>query len=255
MANDVRSYIVTGAAGGIGGATSARLLATGANVLGVDISARRLETAAERFRDLPGRFETFRSSLDSEEAGQAVAAAALEAFGSIHGLANIAGGMVNFRAELMGAPLSTIGLDYFRRTFALNLDTAFIMCKAVEPHMSERGYGKIVNIASLAAFANDHEQGDTAYSTAKWAVIGLSKVLNLAVGPSGIRVNCVAPGLVMTDAVRAVHGEEFYERQRRLTTLGVFPTLENLAETIAFLLEPPSDAISGEVIKVAAGAR
>lgn len=255
MPTNLRTYIVTGAAGGIGGATAARLLSAGSNVLGVDISGRRLALAAERFSGMAGKFEILQSGIDSEEEGQKIVAHALDAFGSLHGLANIAGGMVNFRAELMGGPISGIGLDYFRKSFALNVDTAFIMSKAVEPHMAEQHYGKIVNIASIAAFANDYASGDVAYSTAKTAVIGLTKILNLAVGPSGIRVNCVAPGLVMSEAVRAAYGEAFYERQRDLTTLGEFATLDNLSETIAFLLEPLSDGMSGEVVRVAAGAR
>jgi NAD(P)-dependent dehydrogenase (short-subunit alcohol dehydrogenase family) len=255
MSNEVRTYIVTGAAGGIGGATARRLLAKGANVLGVDISARRLEALQANCAELPGKLEVCRADLSSEEAAQGVIEKCLTLFGELHGIANVAGGMVDIEADSMDRPLAQIGLDYFRRTFALNVDTAFLMAKHAEPHFDEKGYGKIVNVASLAAFANRHELGDTAYNPAKAAVVGLTQTLSLLLGRKGIRVNAIAPGLVMSDKVQETFGKAYVDRHLAATALGKLARVEDEAEAIAFLLEPQSDAISGEVLRVAAGVR
>jgi 7-alpha-hydroxysteroid dehydrogenase len=255
MTQDIRTYIVTGAAGGIGGATARRLLRTGANVLAVDISARRLATFAEGCADLPGKVVTLRADLSDDDAAKAVVAEAIEVFGGLHGIANVAGGMVDIVAESMDRPLSQISLTYFHRTFALNVDTAFLMAKHSEAHFAAQGYGKICNVASLAAFANRRDLGDAAYNPAKAAVVALTQTLSLLLGPSGIRVNAVAPGLVFSDKVTETFGGAYVERHLAATALGHFATIEDEGEAIAFFLEPQSDAITGEVLRVSAGTR
>ena len=255
MSDQIRTYIVTGAAGGIGGATVKRLLRTGANVLGVDISQRRLDAFAAGLADLPGRFATYRADLSNEDEVKAVIVCALDTFGDLTGVANVAGGMIGIEADSMDRPLAQIGLDYFRRTFAVNVDSAFLMAKHAEPHFVAKGYGKIVNVASLAAFANRPDLGDTAYNPAKAAVVALTQTLSILLGRSGIRVNAVAPGLVFSPKVTETFGGAYVERHLGYTALGKFATVEDEAEGIAFFLEPQSDAISGEVLRVSAGTR
>lgn len=255
MSTDTRTYIVTGAAGGIGGATARRLLRTGANVLGVDISARRLEPFVATCADLPGKLATYRADLSDDDSAKTVVAEALGKFGGLHGVANVAGGMIDIVAESMDRPLAQIGLDYFHRTFAVNVDTAFLMAKHSEPHFAAQKYGKICNVASLAAFANRRDLGDTAYNPAKAAVVALTQTLSLLLGENGIRVNAIAPGLVFSDKVTETFGGAYVERHLSATALGKFATVDDEAEAIAFLLEPQSDAITGEVLRVAAGTR
>jgi len=255
MSDQVRTYIVTGAAGGIGGATVKRLLRTGANVLGVDISQRRLDAFAANLDDHPGAFATFRADLSKEDEVEAVIACALDTFGDLTGVANVAGGMIGIEANSMDRPLAQIGLAYFRRTFEVNVDSAFLMAKHAEPHFAAKGYGKIVNVASLAAFANRPDLGDTAYNPAKAAVVALTQTLSILLGRSGIRVNAVAPGLVFSPKVTETFGGAYVERHLGYTALGKFATVEDEAEGIAFFLEPQSDAISGEVLRVSAGTR
>ncbi|WP_217482571.1 SDR family NAD(P)-dependent oxidoreductase [Sphingomonas sp. CL5.1] len=250
-----RTYIVTGAAGGIGGATARRLLRTGANVLGVDISQRRLDAFVESCADLPGTVAVHRADLSNEEEVKGVIAACLDTFGDLTGVANVAGGMVAIEADSMDRPLAQIGLDYFRRTFQVNVDSAFLMCKHAEPHFTTKGYGKICNVASLAAFANRPDLGDAAYNSAKAAVVALTQTLSILLGRQGIRVNAVAPGLVFSPKVSETFGGAYVERHLSYTALGKFATVEDEAEGIAFFLEPQSDAISGEVLRVSAGTR
>lgn len=252
---DTRTYIVTGAAGGIGGATVVRLLSEGHNVLGIDISDRRLKLISEQAAGLPGKFETLRCDLGDESIARAAVAHCLECFGDLHGVANVAGGMAKLATESMDQPIDRIDLDYFRRTFTLNVDTAFVLTKAAEPHMRRQGYGKIVNVASLAAFANRNELGDIPYCAAKAAVIGMTQAMSLILGSAGIRVNCVAPGLVLNEATINNLDEGFKARHLAVTPLGRLATPADEAEVIAFFLEPASDAVTGEVIRVAAGVR
>ncbi len=255
MTDQKRTYIVTGAAGGIGGATARRLLRTGANVLGVDISARRLATFIETCDGLAGAVATYRADLSDDDSAKAVVAECLARFGGLHGIANVAGGMIDIVPESMDRPLAQISLAYFHRTFAVNVDTAFLMAKHSEPHFVAQGYGKICNVASLAAFANRRDLGDAAYNPAKAAVVALTQTLSLLLGGSGIRVNAVAPGLVFSDKVTETFGGAYVDRHLQATALGKFATVDDEAEAIAFLLEPSSDAITGEVLRVSAGTR
>jgi 7-alpha-hydroxysteroid dehydrogenase len=252
---DERNYVVTGAAGGIGGATALRLLGTGAGVVGVDISATRLGALEERAADLPGTLVTYRADITVEEGAKAAIAFALERFEVLHGLANIAGGMPNIDLDGFDIPIEDLPLDYFRSTFALNVDSAFLMAKSVTPHFTERGYGKIVNTASLAAFSNFDELGNIAYNSAKAAVIGLSQSIGQLLGPKGIRCNCIAPGLVFSDRVKGFVSEDYVERHRVNAALADLASPADLAEGMAYFLEPGSDAVTGEVLRVAAGVR
>ena len=137
----------------------------------------------------------------------------------------------------------------------MNVDSVFLMCKHAEPHFAQKGYGKICNVASLAAFANRPDLGDTAYNPAKAAVVALTQTLSILLGRSGIRVNAVAPGLVFSPKVAETFGGAYVERHLGYTALGHFATVDDEAEGIAFFLEPQSDSISGEVLRVSAGTR
>ena len=255
MTQDPRTYIVTGGGGGIGGATVLRLLRTGANVLAVDISSRRMNEVKTRAADLPGRMEMVKADITAPEGADGAIAYALEQFGDLHGVANVAGGMPDYVGTDMDRPLETIDIDYFRKMFALNVDSAFLMCKAAVVHFKQKQYGKIVNVASLAAFANRPELGNVAYNPAKKAVIGLSETLSVLLGKDGIRANTIAPGLVMSDKASGTLDDGFKARHLAQVPLGRLATPEELAEGIAFFLEPQSDGVTGETMRVAAGFR
>jgi NAD(P)-dependent dehydrogenase (short-subunit alcohol dehydrogenase family) len=255
MNEDIRTYVVTGAGGGIGGATALRLLRTGANVCGVDISSKRLAAMAENAAELPGEFATFKADVTIEEAARAAVGHALSTFDDLHGLANIAGGMPNIDLDGFDIAIEDFPLDYFRATFAMNVDSAFLMAKAAAPHFRAQSYGKIVNTASLAAFSNFDELGNLAYNSAKAAVISLSQAIAQLMGPDGVRCNCIAPGLVFSDRVKQFVSEDYVERHKVNAALPDLATPEDLAEGMAFFLEPQSDAITGEVLRVAAGVR
>jgi NAD(P)-dependent dehydrogenase (short-subunit alcohol dehydrogenase family) len=252
---DQRVYIITGAGGGIGGAATLRLLKVGSQVLAVDLSSRRLAETGEKAIGLPGTLRTIKVDVTTEEGTAAAIDLALTEFGVVHGVANIAGGMVNIDREVYDIPLESFSLDAWRAMYALNIDSAFLMCRGLEKHFVAQGYGKVVNVASLAAFANRTELGNAAYNSAKAAVVAFTQSLSMQGGRLGIRANCIAPGLVLSDRVRQWIDEGYLNRHVEYTALGDLATPQDLAEGIAFFLEPQSDAITGETLRVSAGVR
>jgi NAD(P)-dependent dehydrogenase (short-subunit alcohol dehydrogenase family) len=250
-----RSYVVTGAAGGIGGAAAELLLAEGSNVFAVDISAKRLQDLVDRTGELPGELRTYRGDITVEAGAEEAVARAIEAFEVIDGVANVTGGIPKIDENSYDIPLKQMSLEFFNATFKLNVDSAFLMSRALEPHFTERGYGKIVNVASLAAFGNRHELGNAAYNSAKAAVVGLTRTLSMLQGKVGVRVNAIAPGLILSPRVQSYIEEGYLQRHLDVTALGRLAKLEEAGATIRFLLGPESDGISGELIRVAAGVR
>ncbi|CAN5647982.1 3-oxoacyl-ACP reductase FabG [soil metagenome] len=250
-----RTYIVTGAGGGIGRAATARLLSVGSQVLGVDLSSRRLAGTAEETSALPGTLRTIKVDVTTESGISEAVDYAITEFGSVHGVANIAGGMVNIDREVYDIPLESFTLETWNQMFALNVNSAFLMCRALEKHFVAQGYGKIVNVASLAAFANRLELGNAAYNSAKAAVVALTQTLSMQMGRQGVRANCIAPGLVLSDRVQQWIDDGYRDRHLSQTALGDLATPADLGEGIAFFLEPQSDGITGETMRVAAGVR
>ena len=255
MSHARRAYVVTAAAGGIGTELVGLLLEGGARVLACDISSRRLAALVERFPKQRDQLKTLKADTADEAGVEGVRQMAQGELGEIHGLANIAGGIVGIGEDLIDRPLEKITLDEFQQTYRLNVQSTFLMIRAFVPHFRQRRYGKVVNVASLAAFGNFDHMGNAAYDAAKAAVVGLTHTLCRSLGPDGIRVNVVAPGSVFTERVKIAFSHEFNERQRQRIPLQIHTGPRDVAETLAFFLSPLSDQISGELIRVSGGLR
>jgi 7-alpha-hydroxysteroid dehydrogenase len=198
---------------------------------------------------------THKADVADEASANRIAELALEHFGTVHGLANVAGGIAGIGEDVIDRPIERIGLEEMRQTFRLNVDSAFLLTKALVPAFRAGRYGKIVNVASLAAFGNFDHMGNAAYDAAKAAVIGLTRTLSRSLGSDGIRVNVVAPGSIYTERVREVFSQEFLDAQIARIPLRRMPGPNDVAALIEFLLQPESDQISGEVMRVAGGLR
>ncbi len=255
MSHLARHYVVTAAAGGIGGELVLLLLSKGAGVLACDISGKRLATLQERAGASAERLAVLKVDAADEAGAERIAATAVERFGQVHGLANVAGGIAGIGEDLIDRALERITLAEYEQTLRLNLHTAFLATRALLPHFRQQRYGKVVNVASMAAFGNFDHMGNAAYDAAKAAVVGLTRTLSRSLGPDGIRVNVVAPGSVYTDKVRQAFSAEFLELQRRRIPLRQHVGPLDVASTLAFFLSPDSDAVSGELVRVAGGLR
>ena len=180
--------LVTGGASGIGAATAQRLLEEGARVASLDLHA----TAPDGVFGLAGDVA---SSGDVEDA---IAAIRVE-LGHIDVLVCSAG--------VPGASLSTVNVsdDEWKRVMAINADGVFFCNRAVIPSMVERGYGRIVNVASIAG--KEGNPMAAAYSASKAAVIAMTKAIGKDVAGSGVLVNCVAPAVIETPILDGISNE------------------------------------------------
>lgn len=255
MSHAGRNYLLTAAAGGIGGELAMLLLDAGARVFACDISGRRLAALQERAGERAGRLAVLKVDVADEGGAGAAAKAAIETLGTVHGLANVAGGIAGIGEDLIDRPIDRIAFAEYEQTLRLNLHSAFLMTRALVPHFRGQRYGKVVNVASLAAFGNFDGMGNPGYDAAKAGVVGLTHTLCRSLGPDGIRVNVVAPGSIYTERVRQAFSSEFLDMQRRRIPLREHVGPLDVARTLAFFLSPESDAVSGEVVRVSGGLR
>lgn len=154
------------------------------------------------------------------------------------------------------AGVSHIGLlsdmtdQQWRRLFAVNVDGMFHCCRAVIPHFVHNKSGRIVTVSSM--WGQVGASCEAAYSASKAAVIGLTRALAKELGPSGISVNCVAPGVIDTEMNRELSARDLAVL-REETPLGQIGTAEQVADAVWFLCGGQSDFITGQVLGVNGG--
>lgn len=154
------------------------------------------------------------------------------------------------------AAIAQIGLftdtteEQWRRMFAVNVDGAYRCTRAVLPGMISRGKGAIVNISSM--WGEVGASCEVAYSASKAALIGMTRALAKELGPSGVRVNCITPGVIDTDMNAALDADT---RQALMdeTPLGRLGTPEEVARAVAFLAGEEASFITGQVLGVSGG--
>jgi len=236
--------IVTGGATGIGHAIASRLGGEGARVLIVDLDRDEAERAAG---------ELAREGIDvriqlGDVADPGVAAAgvaqALEAWGCIDVLVNNAGIGGNV------APIWELPVEEMDRVYRTNLRGVFVFCHEVIPHMMERDYGRIVNIASIAGKEGNPRM--VPYSATKAAVIGLTKSVGKELAGTGIRVNCVTPAVIQTrilDQLTPAQVEYMLER----IPMGRTGEVSEVAALVAWLASKECSFSTGAVFDISGG--
>jgi 3-oxoacyl-[acyl-carrier protein] reductase len=244
-----RVAIVTGGANGIGREYVSGFLAAGACVLIADHDTAALSRCE---RDLTeserARVELAEIDVAIEEATLAMAEAAIERFGRIDVLVNNAGLM----STLPRGPWTEIGVVDWDAVMAVNLRGTFLCSRAVYPAMKAQHKGKIINISSSRVWEGTPNR--LHYTTSKAGVIGFTRALAREVGPDGICVNAITPGLTLSDAQLAGSDSEYLaaaHSEGRALARAQLPG--DLVGTVLFLASDASDFITGQTINVDGG--
>ena len=243
--------IVTGAARGIGAAIARRLAEDGCDIALVDLDADDCDETSSAVRATGRRAQTVSCNV-ADEAQVAQAVSAIEAeLGQPTILVNNAGILRDSTLTRMSSADWDLVVD-------VNLKACFLMCRQVAPHMRAVGWGRIVNLSSIAALG---VFGETNYSAAKAGVQGLTKTLAIELGPYGITANVVAPGFVVTEMTKAV-AERMHISIEELSGLMMRDIVvkrtgkpEDIANAVSFFCDPRSSFVTGQVLYAAGGPR
>ena len=238
----MKNALVTGASGGIGQAVARELARRGWGVAlhywKNEASARRLE---EEILAQGGSARRYQADLTDPAQVEALFAAAEEDFGFLEGLVNNAG-------TAWKGLFTDMTLEDWRQVLDSDLTSVFLCCRRALPPMIRRKRGSIVNVSSM--WGQVGASCVAAYSAAKAGVIGLTKALAKEEGPSGIRVNCLAPGVVRTPMNGDLSPEDL-AALREETPLERIGSPEEIAQAAAFLLE--NTFVTGQVLGVNGG--
>ena len=236
-----RQAVVTGAAQGIGRAIAERLLSAGARVCLWDADGALVAEVASELGD-----NAFAEAVDVADPDSiaAVSRSSLSAIGGIDILVNNAG------ISGPNAPTWEYPIEEWRRVIEINLNGVFYCCNYVVPTMREAGYGRIVNIASVAG--KEGNPNASAYSAAKAGVIGLTKSLGKELADTDIRVNCVTPAAARTRIFDQMT-EEHIEYMLSKVPMGRFVAVEEIAALVAWLASDECSFSTGAVFDITGG--
>jgi len=230
--------VVTGAARGIGLATTDLFLDAGWRVLMVDRDGPELDSAA----DARAGAVAFHCDISDPDAVAGIAMAA-QTEGTMRALVNNAG-VADFR------PIAETDYETWRRVMATNLDGTFLVSQALPPTLAQ-DRGAIVNIASISGLRASTLR--VAYGTSKAAVIQLTLQQAVEFGEQGIRANCICPGPVRTKLAMAVHSNEIIQAYHDAIPLNRYGSEREIAEAIVWLCSDKASYVTGQVLSVDGG--
>jgi 3-oxoacyl-[acyl-carrier protein] reductase len=238
-----RSAVVTGGARGIGLAIARRLLESGASVSLWDVDPAALAEAAGALKPL-GTVHTAVVDVTSAASAEAGATSAAQALGKLDVLVNNAG--------IAGSNAKTWETDpmEWRRVLDINLNGPFHCCRAVIPHLLRNGYGRIVNIASIAG--KEGNPNAAHYSASKAGVIALTKSLGKELATSNVVVNCITPAVIATDIHKQM-SQTHIDYMLSKIPMGRFGKTEEAAALVAWLCSEDCSFTTGAVFDLSGG--
>jgi len=236
--------VITGGSRGIGAVTAEVFYRAGAKVAILDIDGQECESRARVIDASGNNVLALQANITDEKQVQKVLDRIVDRFQRVDILVNNAG-------ILHHLPIEQKTVDDFEKIIKVNLTGAFIMCKAIVPIMKKQGRGKIVNIASLGGRTGRPGVG-VDYAASKAGLISLTQTLAKEVGPSGIYVNAIAPGPILTELTKQTPKEVFakWNAGRAVNKDG---TPEDVANAALFLASEMADWITGVTLDVNGG--
>ena len=249
--NVARTAIVTGGARGIGAAICARLAADGCDVAVLDLDADQCADTVAAVMAQGRRAIAVTCDVSSEAAVRAGVAEVAARLGAPTVLVNNAG-------MLKDSTLARMDSADWDSVIDVNLKSVFLTSREVLPFMRTSGWGRIVNLSSIAALG---VFGEANYSAAKAGVQGITRTLAIELGRFGVTVNAVAPGFIVTEMTRHVARragmtiEALTEMMMKDIFVGRAGTPEDIAQAVAFFTDPRSAFVTGQVLYVAGGPR
>ncbi|HEY4420628.1 MAG TPA: 3-oxoacyl-ACP reductase FabG [Pseudonocardia sp.] len=244
-----RVAIITGAARGIGAATAQRLAADGMAVAVLDLDEPGAKAVAEQIVTGGGRALGVAVDVSDPEAVQAAVDRVAAELGAPTVLVNNAG----VTRDNLLFKMTEVDWD---TVMGVHLRGAFLMTRAVQKHMVEAKWGRVVSLSSTSALGN---RGQLNYSTAKAGLQGFTKTLAIELGKFGVTANAIAPGFIATEMTRAtadrlgVPFEDFITASAKQIPVGRVGQPEDIAHLVSFLVSDGAGFISGQVVYAAGG--
>ena len=247
-----RVAVITGAGQGIGLAYAERFLAEGAKVVVAELSEERAASAME---SLTGKGDAVfvRTDISDPDSTEACAKAAKDTFGSLDILLNNA-------AVYHDIDNADASYEYLQKIFSVNQHGTWLMSRAAAPYMVEQRRGRIINQSSGAAYSymfppmdEFHGLGNFSYSITKWGIVGLTKFMAAQLGQYNITVNCIAPGVTMTEATKKVVPEMFIGGMTAMTAMKQTLEPEDLAGAAVFFASDDAKFCTGQTLVIDGG--
>lgn len=232
-----QTALVTGAAAGLGNVIATHLLAQGFQVVMTDVDAARVQQAADRIDNGQGKVLALALDIRQPQDFEQVLKATIDRFGRLEVL-------VNNAALTLATPVMEIEVDEFDRVMTTNLRGTFVGCQTLGRYFASRGYGRIINLASLAG-----QNGGTAsgahYAASKGGILTLTKIFARELSKSGVTVNAIAPGPMDSPAVHALVPEEKMAGLLQMIPVGTLGDAEFVAQAVALLASPQASFVTG----------
>jgi 3-oxoacyl-[acyl-carrier protein] reductase len=247
-----RVAIITGAGQGIGLAYAERFLAEGAKVVVAELVEERAAEAMKTLAD-QGDAVFVRTDISDPDSAQRCVDETVAAFGTVHIL-------VNNAALYYDIDNFDTSFEYLQKVTAVNQHGAWLMTRAAAPVMAKQHYGRVINQSSGAAYSYMFPNlgeftglGNYSYSITKWGIVGLTKFMAAQLGAHNITVNCIAPGITMTEATKKIVPDMFLQGMTAMTAMKSTLEPEDLAGACVFFASDDAKFVTGQTLVIDGG--